>query len=63
MARDPKRIPELLELIQTEWEKNPDLRFFQLINNLTSQLGYGERAWQVEDSRIIEDLTGGAARA
>jgi len=36
--RDPKRISKLLELIRQAWEKDPDLRFNQLIYNL--QGGY-----------------------
>ena len=33
--RDPKRISEALELINEIWSKNPDLRFFQLLDHLT----------------------------
>ena len=36
--RDPNRIEEILYLIQQHWEKDPDLRFFQLIFNLQAQL-------------------------
>lgn len=64
MPRDPKRIPELLALIQSEWEKNPDLRFFQLVNNLRQVHGYGEYAHIItEDSALIRDLAEGAAHA
>ena len=32
--RDPNRIPEFLALLQECWEKVPDWRFCQLIENL-----------------------------
>ena len=31
--RDLKRIPVVLELVRKAWEKNPDLRLGQLIEN------------------------------
>ena len=34
--RDPKRISEVLELIKIIWEKDPDLRFNQLMYILQS---------------------------
>jgi hypothetical protein len=34
--RDPKRISEILELIELIWKKDPDLRFNQLIYALHS---------------------------
>ena len=37
--RDPKRIPKLLAVLQEYWEKCPDLRFGQLIENLKSFSG------------------------
>lgn len=35
--RDPKRIPELLKLIQEIWECDQDLRFLQLVYILQSK--------------------------
>jgi hypothetical protein len=32
--RDPARIKKILELIENYWNKNPDLRMFQLLINL-----------------------------
>lgn len=61
--RDPERISELLELIEKIWQKDPDLRFNQLIYNL--QRGYSHEngdAGKVEErvderfSRIGFDL-------
>ena len=38
--RDPKRISQILELLNELWGKDPDLRFNQLIYNLQS--GYSQ---------------------
>lgn len=38
--RDPQRIPELLKLIETIWQKDPDLRFNQLMYNLQSEYSH-----------------------
>ena len=32
--RDPNRIPVMLEMLENIWERNPDMRFGQLINLL-----------------------------
>ena len=34
--RDPKRIPEILDLINQVWQTEPDMRYLQLIYNLQS---------------------------
>lgn len=34
VGRDPVRIPRMLMLLQELWEKNPDMRFGQLIGNI-----------------------------
>ncbi len=47
--RDPERIKEILDLVNELWQKDPDLRFNQLIYNL--QWGYSKKngdAGQVE---------------
>lgn len=36
--RDPKRIPDSLELLEEVWRKNPDLRFIQLINMIEDEM-------------------------
>ncbi|WP_445356180.1 hypothetical protein ACJJI5_10165 [Microbulbifer sp. EKSA008] len=38
--RDPKRIQGIQELIEKLWEKDPDLRFMQLIYNIQSSISY-----------------------
>lgn len=37
IQRDPNRIPEILALLSCLWQKNQDIRFFQMIFNLQSQ--------------------------
>jgi len=56
--RNPNRIPIVLELIKEEWLKDPDLRFFQLVHNLQSQLGNksGDLHY-MEDIELIKELT------
>lgn len=53
--RDPKRIPELLSLIQTEWEKHPDLRLCQLLSNTAREIGWHSNdLFHLEDDELIE---------
>lgn len=61
--RDPKRISEIIQLIELIWEKNPDLRFNQLIYVLQSgyshannNIGKVEELVDQSDSRIGFDL-------
>ncbi len=44
--RNPERIDRLLKLIKKIWEKNPDLRLFQLIGNC---FGAGDHYYQEDD--------------
>ena len=46
--RNPNRIYEILNLLQRGWEKVPDLRFGQLIENL-------KRYINIDDLFYIED--------
>ena len=49
--RDPKRIDRVLNLIKEIWEKNPDLRLCQLIeNSLESHCLYYYEDDSLEDS-------------
>ena len=60
--RDPDRIPLVLEALEREWRRNPDLRLAQLIVNLlrvnttTSTEEEGRRLFNVEDSTLLEWL-------
>jgi len=51
--RDPKRIPEMLDVVKDIWTKYPDLRLTQLILNTIFE---GESAYYVEDKKLLERL-------
>ena len=50
--RDPKRIHKTMELLEEMWNKFPDWRFMQLIDNI--QTAYGGDMFYVEDARFNE---------
>ena len=56
--RDPKRIQEILDLINQIWLKDPDLRFNQLIYNLQS--GYSHINYGI--GKVTEQETDGFSR-
>lgn len=52
--RDPKRISQMLELIQRGWEEMvPDWRFGQLIENLNRYIGVDD-LFYIEDDKMAE---------
>lgn len=51
--RDKKRIPEVLDLIKSIWEKDPDLRLMQLLGNL---FRYDFDPYYVEDDELVKKL-------
>lgn len=54
--RDPNRIHETMELLEEMWNRFPDWRFMQLINNI--QKAYGSDMFYVEDdefSKLIKE--------
>ena len=56
--RDPNRIHEVMEAVEALWNKYPNWRFMQLINNIQS--AYGSDMFYVEDNKfkdLIELLT------
>ena len=53
--RNPNRIPEVLAALQQCWEKVPDWRFGQLIENLKKYMGV-EDLFYVEDDQIVEKI-------
>ena len=53
MPRDPKRIKEVLAEVEKIWEKNPDLRFGQLICNMFNLRG---GLFYIEDDVILKEL-------
>ena len=53
--RDPKRIPEFLAVVQKCWEKVPDWRFGQLIENLKRYIGSVD-VFYIEDDKLIQHI-------
>lgn len=52
--RDPKRISQMLELIQRGWEEMvPDWRFGQLIENLKRHID-ADDLFYIEDDKMME---------
>ena len=51
--RDPKRIPEILKLLQECWENVPDWRFGQLIENLKRYIGSAD-LFYIEDDKLVQ---------
>ena len=47
--RDPKRIPEFLAIVQECWEKVPDWRFGQLIENFKRFSGKSDLFYLEDD--------------
>ena len=45
--RNPKRIPYILSLIEEKWERNPDIRFGQLIFNMLNGI------WDTTEPRFF----------
>ena len=56
--RDPNRIHDVIVAVEALWNKYPDWRFMQLMNNL--QRAYGNDMFYIEDDKfkeLIELLT------
>ena len=51
--RDPKRISQMMNLIQRSWETVPDWRFGQLIENLSRYIGVDD-LFYIEDDKMME---------
>lgn len=51
--RNPKRIKQLLRLIENIWKEYPDLRLMQLLENATGN----ENNYRLEDDDLIKLLT------
>jgi uncharacterized protein YihD (DUF1040 family) len=50
--RDIKRIEPLLIELKRVWEKNPDLRFFQITEMLKAKLGNHDAVY-LEDNHVL----------
>lgn len=53
--RNPNRIYEIMTLLQAGWQKVPDWRFGQLIENLTRYIGVDD-LFYVEDDKLKEKI-------
>ncbi|WP_047980751.1 ankyrin repeat domain-containing protein [Ornithinibacillus contaminans] len=58
--RDPKRIRRIMDLLETIWEENPDMRFFQLMEMLQHKYSsknnnIGKREAMEKDSKGYEN--------
>lgn len=53
--RNPNRIYEILNLLQRGWEKMPDLRFGQLIENLKRYINVDD-LFYIEDDELVEKI-------
>ena len=51
--RDPKRISQMMNLIQRGWETVPDWRFGQLIENLSRYIGVDD-LFYIEDHKMAD---------
>lgn len=53
--RNPDRIPEIITLLQLGWQKVPDWRLGQLIENLKRYIGTDD-LFYIEDDKMIENI-------
>lgn len=53
--RNPNRIPKILSLLQQGWDKVPDWRFGQLIENLKRYIGVKD-LFYIEDDEMVESI-------
>ena len=53
--RDSNRISEVLSMLRQGWEKVPDWRFGQLIENLKRYIGVDD-LFYIEDDKMIEKI-------
>ena len=51
--RDPKRISQMMNLIQRGWKTVPDWRFGQLIENLSRYIGVDD-LFYIEDDKMMK---------
>lgn len=58
MARDPKRIPEMCDLLSQIWKKYPDMRLGQLVFNVCRPDRDTSKIFFIEDDKMEEILKG-----
>ena len=54
--RDPKRIPEILQVLGEIWTKYPDLRLGQIIDNASVESQSKAPVFYIEDDDLLEGL-------
>ena len=52
--RDPARIHRIISLLESYWEKNPDLRLCQIVLNTVNTANFSSSPYYVEDD-VFED--------
>ena len=56
--RDPKRIPQVLQLLEKVWADSPDQRLGQLLMNAAFFGGWTlDDIWNCEDDKFVAGLT------
>lgn len=56
IPRDPKRIPEVLRLIEEVWQRQPDLRLGQLLLNHIDPVSPCPQLYYIEDDDLLRRL-------
>lgn len=57
MARDPKRIPYLIKMLEELWRKHPDMRLGQLVWAIRSNIGpHDADVFYIEDDEMQESM-------
>ena len=54
--RDPARIHRMISLLESYWEKHPDLRLCQIILNAVNTANFSSSPYYVEDDIMEEAL-------
>lgn len=54
--RDPSRIPRLISMLESYWEKNPDMRLCQIFSNLAVGTNFSSDPYYLEDDLFEEIL-------
>lgn len=53
--RDPKRIHNIMVMVETLWKMNPDMRFFQLVEWI-SNVTDANNSFYVEDDKVLDTI-------
>lgn len=51
--RDPARIAKVIDALRELWELEPDMRFIQLIANVTSASETNRSLWHMEEDELL----------